>query len=53
MDLFGPLKTSESGKKFIMCFSDAFSKFAELIAIPDKRAATVANAKFTRCLMKD
>jgi hypothetical protein len=26
MDLFGPPKTSESGKKYIMCITDAFSK---------------------------
>ncbi len=38
MDLFGPLKTSESGKKYFMCITDAFSKFAELIALPDKQA---------------
>jgi transposase InsO family protein len=52
MDLFGPLKTSESGKKYIMCITDAFSKFAELIAIPDKCAETVANALFTRWLCR-
>jgi hypothetical protein len=52
MDLFGPLKTSESGKKFIMCITDAFSKFAELIAIPDKCAETVANTLFTRRLCR-
>jgi hypothetical protein len=52
MDLFGPLKTSESGK-IIMCITDAFLKFAELIAIPDKCAETVANAFFTRWLCRD
>ncbi len=52
MDLFGPLKTSESGKKYIMCITDAFSKFAELIAIPDKQAPTVAEALFTRWLCR-
>jgi hypothetical protein len=35
-----------------MCITDAFSKFAELIAIPDKCAETVANALFTRWLCR-
>jgi hypothetical protein len=40
MDLFGPLKTSESGKKYTMCNTDAFSKYLEPLAIPDKTAIT-------------
>ena len=40
MDLFGPLKTSGSGKKYIMCITDAFSKLAELVALPNKEAPT-------------
>jgi hypothetical protein len=35
-----------------MCITDAFSKFAELIAILDKCAETVANALFTRWLCR-
>ena len=30
MDLFRPLKTMPSGKIFIMCVTDAFSKYVEL-----------------------
>ena len=37
MDLFGPLRTSQSGQKYIMVVTDAFTKYVELIAIPDKR----------------
>ena len=33
MDLFGPLKTSGSGKKYIMCITDTFSKYVELVAL--------------------
>jgi hypothetical protein len=33
MDLFGPLKFSGSGKKHILCITDAFSKYVELVAI--------------------
>ena len=46
MDLFGPLKTSQSGKKYIMVVTDAFTKYVELIAIPDKQAETIASALF-------
>ncbi len=37
-DLFGPLKTSESSKKFISCMNDAFTKYVELVALPNKEA---------------
>jgi hypothetical protein len=43
IDLFGPLKTSSQGNKMILCITDAFTKYAEVIAIPDKHAETVAN----------
>ena len=52
MDLFGPLKTSSSGKKYILCITDAFSKYAELVAIADKSAPTVASAIFSRWLCR-
>jgi hypothetical protein len=52
MDLFGPLKTMPLGKKFILCVTDAFSKYAELVAIPDKSAATIASALFSRWLCR-
>ena len=43
-DLFGPLKTSEGEKKFILCLTDAFTKYVELVMIPNKEAFTVATA---------
>ena len=47
MDLFGPLKTrSATGNKYIMVITDAFSKYTELVAIPDKTADTVCKAFF-------
>jgi hypothetical protein len=42
--LFCPLKTSESGKRFILCMTDALTKYVELVPLPDKEAATVAEA---------
>ena len=47
-DLFGPLKTSGDGKKYILVMTDAFTKYVELVAIPNKEAATTASALFNR-----
>ena len=41
MGLFGPLQTSQSGKKYMMMVTDAFTKYLKLIAIPDKHAAAL------------
>ena len=40
-DLFGPLK-SINNNKHILCLTDAFTKIAVVIPIPDKEATTVA-----------
>jgi hypothetical protein len=47
-DLFGPLKMSDSGKKFILCMTDALTKYVELVPLPNKEADTVANAIFDK-----
>jgi len=47
-DLFGPLKTSGNNKKFVLCITDAFTKYVELVALPNKEAATVAAAIFEK-----
>jgi hypothetical protein len=47
-DLFGPLKTLDKGKKFILCITDAFTKYVELVALPNKEAVTVAEALFNK-----
>ena len=52
MDLFGPLKTSQSKKKYIMVVTDAFTKYVKLIAIPDKQAKKVSSAMFTKWLCR-
>jgi Integrase core domain len=41
-DLFGPLKTTDRDKKFILCVTDAFTKYVELVVLPNKEALTVA-----------
>jgi Integrase core domain len=43
-DLFGPLKTTSGDKKFILCLTDAFTKYVELVTIPNKEAFPVATA---------
>jgi hypothetical protein len=45
-NLFGPLKTSDSGKKFILCMTDALTKYVELVPLQNKEAMTVAEAIF-------
>jgi hypothetical protein len=45
-DLFGPLRTSENQKKYILCVTDAFTKYVELVALENKEASTVAEAIF-------
>ena len=47
-DLFGFLVVSGRGKKYILCITDAFTKYVELVAIDNKEAATVAEAIFEK-----
>ena len=47
-DLFGPLKTMSGHKKFILCLTDVFTKYVELVTIPNKEAFTVATAILNR-----
>ena len=42
IDLMGPLRTSDAGKKFVMVITDAFTKYVVVCAIADKEAKTVA-----------
>ena len=51
-DLFGPLKISGNAKKYILCMTDAFTKYVELVALPDKEALTVTSAVFNRWICR-
>ena len=51
VDLFGPL-ISDCGKKYVLVMTDAFSKYVELVAIPDKQALTVSTAIFNRWICR-
>jgi transposase InsO family protein len=43
-DLFGPMITADSNKTFVLCITDAFTKYAVVTAIASKDAETVADA---------
>ena len=44
IDLFGPLKVSGRGKRYIMVITDSFSKYVELAATVTKEAEEIARA---------
>jgi Integrase core domain len=43
-DLFGPMITADCNKKFVLCITDAFTKYTVVTAIASKDAEMVANA---------
>ncbi len=47
-DLFGPHKD----KKFILCVTDAFTKYVELVVLPNKEALTVATGILNRWICR-
>jgi Integrase core domain len=47
-DLFGPLKTTDSRKKFILCMTDALTKYVEFVPLPNKKTNTAADAIFSK-----
>jgi IS30 family transposase len=42
-DLFGPMITTDSNKKFVLCITDAFTKYVVVTAIASKDAERVAD----------
>jgi hypothetical protein len=51
-DLFGPMLTADSNKKFVLCIMDAFTKYAVVTSIQNKNAKTVADAIFKEWFCK-
>jgi transposase InsO family protein len=43
MDMLGPLPTTTNGNRYIIVFSDLFTKFTRAFAMPNAEAATVAS----------
>lgn len=52
IDLFGAMRTSNAGNKFVMVMTDAFTKAVELVAIETKHAEVVARAFFERWICR-
>jgi transposase InsO family protein len=48
IDLYGPLKTSAAGNHYVVVTTDAFTKYVELAAIPNKTEDQVAKVLFER-----
>jgi Integrase zinc binding domain/Integrase core domain len=51
-DLFGPMLTADSNKKFVLCITDAFTKYAVVTSIQNKNAETVADTIFKEWFCK-
>ena len=52
LDLFGAIKSSTNKNNYILCMTDAFTKYAEVVAIPDKEAPTVATEFFNKWICR-
>ena len=52
MDFTGPFPTSESGNRFILVFVDWFTKWVEIVPLPDQVAATVVRAFYDRIICR-
>jgi hypothetical protein len=46
MDFFRPLKDLGHGKHFILTITDAFTKYVELVSLPNKEAPPICGALF-------
>jgi Integrase core domain len=51
-DLFGPMITANSNKNFVLCITDAFTKYAVVTVIENKNAKTVADAIYIERISK-
>ncbi|PAA54887.1 hypothetical protein BOX15_Mlig023015g10 [Macrostomum lignano] len=52
LDIKGPLPVTESGKRYIICFVDTFSKWVEAAALSQIDAKTVAEALVTCVVLR-
>ncbi|ROT71890.1 hypothetical protein C7M84_009774 [Penaeus vannamei] len=52
VDILSGFSTSTSGCRYLLVFIDAFSRFCELVPIPDKSAPTVARAFLERVICR-
>ena len=52
MDLFGPLKTPHRSKAYILCMTDAFTKYVEVALLQDKNSETVCQEVFDKWICR-
>jgi hypothetical protein len=51
-DLFGPMLGADHKQAYILCITDAFTRYVVVTSIPNKEAETVARAIFENCFCK-
>ncbi len=51
VNLFGPCKSSDMGDQYVVTITDAFTKYAEIVGIPKKKAEMVADTVSTKCFL--
>ena len=51
MDVLGPLRVTEDGNKYIIIFTDHFTKWTTAVAMPDQLARTVAEALVEKVIL--
>ena len=52
MDIMGPLPLTARGNKYVLVVADSFSKWVEIIPLPDMKAETVADRLVDRVFLK-
>lgn len=50
INLFGACKSSDIGNKSVLTITNTFTKYVEIVAIPNKEAETVALSVFRKCI---
>ena len=51
-DLMGPLPLTPQNNRYILVITDQFTKWVEVLAVPDQRAVTCANAIFREVITR-
>lgn len=52
MDILGPLPTTMNGNRYLLVFTDYFTRWVEAIPLPDQKAETIAREFVTQILLR-
>ena len=52
MDILGPLPTTIMGNRYLLVFTDYFTRWVEVIPLPDQKAETIAREFVTQILLR-